>query len=99
MLKEASTIPPAARRVKAVEEAGPVQGRLYKHTKLWAFYADLQESLGTFTEAKATYEAMLELRIITPQLVLNFASFLEEHKHYEDAFQVRPPPDTPWDPT
>ena len=73
---------------QAVEESGPVQGRLYKHTKLWAFYADVQESIGTFAETKAAYTAMLELRIITPQLVLNFGAFLEEQKHFEDAFQV-----------
>ena len=61
VLKEATTIPPAAKRAKAVEDNGPVQGRLYKHTKLWAFYCDVQESLGTFEETKATYEAMLDL--------------------------------------
>ena len=42
VLKEATKIPPAAHRAAHVEEAGPVQGRLYKHTKLWSFYADLQ---------------------------------------------------------
>ena len=46
VLAEATMIPPAAKRAKHIEEAGPVQGRLYKTTKLWAFYADLQECLG-----------------------------------------------------
>ena len=77
------------KRSKDVLEHGPVQGRLHRHTKLWAFYADLQESLGTFAETKATYEAMLDLRIITPQLTLNYATFLEEHRHFELAFQVK----------
>ena len=44
VLAEATAIPPAAKRAAHVEEAGPVQGRLYKHTKLWSFYADLQVS-------------------------------------------------------
>jgi len=88
VLKEATALPPAAQRSKAVEESGPVQGRLYKHTKLWAFYADVLENVGTFDETKAAYVAMLDLRIITPQLVLNFGAFLEEHKHFEDAFQA-----------
>ena len=88
VLKEATAIPPAAKRNKATEEAGPVQGRLYKHTKLWAFYCDLQESLGSFEETKAAYTSMLELRIITPQLVLNFGAFLEEHRHFEASFQA-----------
>ena len=88
VLKEATTVPSAAKRNKSVEENGPVQGRLYKHTKLWAFYCDVQESLGTFEETKKCYETMLDLKIITPQLVLNFGAFLEEHKHFEDAFQA-----------
>ena len=88
VLKEATTVPPAARRQKAVEDSGPVQGRLYRHTPLWAFYADVQESLGTFDETRATYHSMLDLKIITPQLVINLAAFLEENKHFEDAFQA-----------
>ena len=88
VLKEATAIPPPAMRAKKAEESGPVQARLYKHTKLWTFFCDVQESLGTFEEAKAAYTSMLELRIITPQLVLNFGTFLEEHKHFEAAFQA-----------
>jgi len=39
-LAEATLIPSAAKRAK--ERDAPVQDRLYKFTKLWAFYADLQ---------------------------------------------------------
>ena len=87
VLADATAIPPAAKRRAEVEEAGPVQGRLYKHTKLWSFYADLQESLGGFDATKRCYEQMIELRIVTPQLVLNFGAFLEEHKHFEESFR------------
>jgi pre-mRNA-splicing factor SYF1 len=31
---------------------------------------------------------MLELRIATPQVVLNYALMLQEAKHWEDAFKV-----------
>ena len=58
----------------------------YKHTKLWAFWTS--RVFGHFEETKKCYEAMLDLKIITPQLVLNFGAFLEEHKHFEDAFQA-----------
>jgi len=88
VLKEACTIPPAAKRTKEAMANGPVQARLHKHTKLWAFYADLQESLSGFDATKATYDTIIELRIVTPQIILNYASFLEEHKHFEDAFQA-----------
>ena len=45
--------------------------------KLWSFYCDLEESLGTLESAKAVYDQILELRIATPQIILNFALFLQ----------------------
>ena len=53
-----------------------MQGRLYRSLKLWSFYCDLEESLGTPESTKAVYAAILELRIATPQIVLNYAEFL-----------------------
>jgi len=88
VMAEATTIPPASKRSKEALQGAPVQGRLFKHTKLWSFYADLQESLAGFDEAKATYDKIIELRIITPQLILNYAAFLEEHRHFELSFQA-----------
>ena len=54
-----------------------MQGRLYRSLKLWSFYCDLEESLGTLESARAVYDQILELRIATPQIVLNYALFLE----------------------
>ena len=45
--------------------------------KLWSFYCDLEESLGTLESAKAVYDQILELRIATPQIILNYALFLQ----------------------
>ena len=56
---------------------GPVQGRLYRSLKLWSFYCDLEESLGTLESTQAVYERILDLRIATPQLILNYALFLQ----------------------
>ena len=55
-----------------------MQKRLFKSTKLWAFHADLEESLGTFLSTKSVYDKILELRVATPQVVLNYAAYLEE---------------------
>ena len=66
----------------------PVQMRVHKSLKLWSLYADMEESLGTFESAKAVYTRMLELRVATPQLVINFAAFLEERNYFEDSFAV-----------
>jgi len=59
------------------EKEGPVQGRLYRSLKLWSFYCDLEESLGTLESTQAVYDRILELRIATPQLILNYALFLQ----------------------
>ncbi|KAK3286689.1 hypothetical protein CYMTET_5767 [Cymbomonas tetramitiformis] len=71
-----------------VKEDGPVQSRLHKSLKLWMFYCDLEESLGDLDSAKAVYEKILDIRIATPQIILNYALLLWESKHFEDAFQV-----------
>jgi pre-mRNA-splicing factor SYF1 len=59
------------------EREGPVQNRLYRSLKLWTFYCDLEESLGTLESTKAVYDRILELRIATPQIILNYALFLQ----------------------
>lgn len=48
-----------------------------RSSKLWAFYADLEESLGTLESASAVYNTMLDLRVATPQIILNYALMLQ----------------------
>lgn len=55
----------------------PVQMKLHKSLKLWSFYVDLEESLGTLESTRAVYERILDLRIATPQIILNYAYLLE----------------------
>jgi hypothetical protein len=45
--------------------------------KLWSFYADLEESLGTLESASGVYDRLLELRLATPQIILNYALMLQ----------------------
>lgn len=67
---------PGAQAAEA-EREGPVQGRVYRSLKLWAFYCDLEESLGTLESTRAVYDRILDLRIATPQIILNYALFLQ----------------------
>jgi len=76
------------RRDPAEESKLPPQERLYRSTKLWTFYVDLEESLGTVESTKACYNQILDLRIATPQIILNYALFLQENKFWEDSFKV-----------
>lgn len=72
----------------AQREQLSVQQLLFKQARVWAIYADLEESLGTFETTKAVYEKIFELRIATPSIVLHYASYLEDHYHFEEAFKV-----------
>eukprot|EP00741_Cyanophora_paradoxa_P007752 tig00001206_g7500.t1 len=88
-----ATMPPFRKRLaRGAPDEKPleltVQERVYRSTRLWSFYVDLEESLGSFTSTRAVYDKILELRIATPQIIINYAHFLEEHKYFEDSFKV-----------
>ncbi|KAF9592179.1 hypothetical protein IFM89_012673 [Coptis chinensis] len=80
----------ATQLIKAFAADGnePVQMKLYKSLRLWAFYVDLEEGLGTLESTRAVYERILDLKIATPQVIINYALLLEENKYFEDAFKV-----------
>ena len=89
-LQTATTPPPRTEAQAALRDHElPVQMRVHRALRLWLLYADLEESLGTFESAKSVYARALELRVATPQLVINFAVFLEEKHYFEEAFAVR----------
>ncbi|KAI3444992.1 hypothetical protein Pfo_001657 [Paulownia fortunei] len=75
------------RRV-AADGNEPVQMKLHKSLRLWTFYVDLEESLGSLESTRAIYERILNLRIATPQIIINYAMLLEDNKFFEDAFKV-----------
>ncbi|KAI4296973.1 hypothetical protein L6164_036886 [Bauhinia variegata] len=66
----------------------PVQMKLHRSLKLWSFYVDLEESVGALESTRAIYEQILDLRIATPQIIINYACFLEDHGYFEDAFKI-----------
>ncbi|XP_057288221.1 pre-mRNA-splicing factor SYF1-like, partial [Pezoporus wallicus] len=77
-----------ARRAEYFDSSEPVQNRLYKSLRLWSMLADLEESLGTFQSTKAVYERILDLRIATPQIVINYGLCLEERGYFEESFKA-----------
>ncbi|KAJ3286136.1 Pre-mRNA-splicing factor SYF1 [Borealophlyctis nickersoniae] len=70
------------------DETREPQQRLFKSLKLWSFYVDLEESIGTVESAKAVYDRILELKIATPQIIINYATFLEEQKWFEESYKA-----------
>jgi pre-mRNA-splicing factor SYF1 len=85
LLQRATAPPP--RRVAYHDSGETVQMRLHKSLKVWSLYADLEESFGTFKSTKAVYDRILDLKIATPQIVINFGLFLKEHNYFEEAFK------------
>ena len=69
-------------------QSEPVQNRLFRSLKVWSMYADLEESLGTVESTKAVYNRIIDLKIATPQIIINYALFLEENNYFEEAFKV-----------
>ncbi|KAG2453740.1 hypothetical protein HYH02_001951 [Chlamydomonas schloesseri] len=89
VVTRAITPPPRPARMTPEEErALPVADRVYRNLKLHLMHTDLEESLGTRESTCAAYDRILELRIATPQVILNYALFLTEQKAFEDAFKV-----------
>lgn len=83
-----ATQAPKKSTVDYFDETLSPQQRVHKSWKLWSFYVDLVESVATLEETRKVYERIFELRIATPQTVVNYANLLEEHKYFEDSFKV-----------
>eukprot|EP00794_Sanderia_malayensis_P015651 gene15651-17230_t len=88
IMKRATAVPSKKAGISYHDEKEKVQSRVHKSLKLWSMYADLEESLGTFQSTKAVYNRILDLRIASPQIVLNFAMFLEESNYFEESFKA-----------
>lgn len=86
LMQRATSLP--KRNMSYNDHKKPIQSRLYTSLKLWSMYADLEESLGSFVTCKAVYDRIIELKICTPQIIVNYALFLEDHNYFEDAFRT-----------
>lgn len=78
------------KNVNYYDDTIPVQIRIYKSVKLWSKYVDLEESIGTVESTKMAYDRILELKIASPQMIINYANFLEENKYFEESYKVFP---------
>ena len=83
-----ATMAPKRSTVDYFDETLSPQQRVHKSWKLWSFYVDLVESVSTLEETKKVYERIFELRIATPQTVVNYANLLEENKYFEESFKI-----------
>ena len=85
---ETATKAPKRSAVDYFDETLSPQQRVHKSWKLWSFYVDLVESVSSLDETKKVYERIFELRIATPQTVVNYSNLLEENGYFEDSFKI-----------
>ena len=83
-----ATQAPKRSTVDYFDETLSPQQRIHKSWKLWSFYVDLVESQSTLEETRRVYDRIFELRIATPQTVVNYANLLEENKYFEESFKI-----------
>ncbi|KAF2395661.1 pre-mRNA-splicing factor syf1 [Trichodelitschia bisporula] len=83
-----ATLAPPNSAVDFFDDSLSPQQRVHKSWKLWSFYIDLIESTSTLDETRKAYERVFELRIATPQTVVNYANLLEENEYFEECFRI-----------
>lgn len=88
ILSRRGTDIPTQKRSRDQEKLMKVQDRLYRSSKLWALRLDLEESLGTPTSIRDAYSKAMDIKVVTAQMILNYASYLKEHQYFEDAFKA-----------
>ncbi|KGB78042.1 pre-mRNA-splicing factor SYF1 [Cryptococcus deuterogattii 99/473] len=87
LMQRATTVPKNT-KINYYDDNIPPQSRLFKSLKLWSYYSDLEESIGTVESTKAVYDKIMELKIANAQVIVNYATFLEENKYFEESFKV-----------
>lgn len=87
VMQRAAAIPKNT-KINYHDHSLPVQARLFKSLKLWSFYVDLEESIGTVESTKAVYDKIMDLKIANAQVIVNYAAFLEDNQYWEDSFKV-----------
>lgn len=91
-----STIPNQATDIEYDDASKSVQSRMHKSITLWQFYIDLLESMiddiakdaDKIDKIMKAYDQIIELKLATGQVLLDYANFLQNYKYWEKSFTV-----------
>ena len=83
-----ATKPITAGHVDFFNEEYSAQERLFKSVKLWQFVLTLEKSTNSIPRVRSTFDHIIELKIATPALILDYGAFLELHSMLEESFKV-----------
>ncbi|RYY35268.1 hypothetical protein EON62_02630, partial [archaeon] len=62
--------------------------KLSRNLRVWGLYLDLECSLSDVPQVKAAYERVISMKVATPAMILNYATYLEERSFFEDSFKA-----------
>ncbi|KAK6461891.1 Pre-mRNA-splicing factor SYF1 [Scheffersomyces coipomensis] len=72
-----------------------IHKRIRKSIKLWLFYIDLLESFvesetdeSEINKVMEAYNKLIDIKIATPKIILDYANFLESYKYFEKSFTI-----------
>lgn len=88
LVRNACAVPESVTARLRKRQALTASDKLHQNGKLWSLRVDLEESLGDVASTRAAYDDAFELKIATPQMVLQYAAYLEENKYFEESFRV-----------
>ena len=83
-----ATKPITTGHVDFFNEEYSAQERLFKSVKLWQFVLTLEKSTNSIPRVRSTFDHIIELKIATPALILDYGAFLESHSMLEESFKV-----------
>ncbi|TMW63494.1 hypothetical protein Poli38472_002435 [Pythium oligandrum] len=88
IVRKASSVPETMTTRLRQKATLTAKDKVHLSVKLWTLRLDLEESLGEVASTRQAYDEVFELKIVTPQMVLNYAAYLEENKYFEESFRV-----------
>lgn len=70
-------------------------GRKFRHfwskfvsDNSFAYFLQYTSYVVVFQSCKTVYDRIIDLKIATPQIIMNYGMFLEENNHFEEAFKA-----------
>ena len=61
---------------------------LVNNIRSWSLYIDLLHSCDELDDAANAYDHVVERKIATPLMILNYASMLQQRNKFEESFKV-----------
>jgi pre-mRNA-splicing factor SYF1 len=71
----------------AVSNKQPKQN-LVNNIRAWSLYIDLLQSCDELDDAGRAFDHVIERKIATPLMILNYASMLQQRNKFEESFKV-----------